>query len=397
MPNDRDEIIAEDAFNRRLSGVRKARPTNEANPKLLGKNKPQKPNIEQMLAGGKDQLAKTMPIIKEQDENKSQAPLAPDVQAQLMALAQMPGQRAKQAPSKPAPSPSPSPSPAPSPVQDRSQNRVRNQDPDPRINFQHPLDAPQNPLRPDDPGKPELLGQDSNNEKLTMGSAHQIFKQSQEQTPEQIAPAPQEAPQPQPQAQLQPQPIPQPKPQQQSQPQPQSQPQEGQLEQFIYDDLIPSIFNFRYAMKQYAKEIKRATRHQRPLSVSIISFPELEEVRSRYGEMAGSSAFLILGNLLTKHIDLDMEIIGRYGDQIFIVLPEFAAPNAAQVLDELRRSIESTPIQYQQHMFNLNASIGIAGFPNHGTTWKELLVKAEQASNTAAERGGNTIAFPPRQ
>ena len=111
---------------------------------------------------------------------------------------------------------------------------------------------------------------------------------------------------------------------------------------------------------------------------------------------AVDAALQNLGKILAHYIDLDMEIAGRFENKVIVVLPEFMAPNAAQLMDEIRRSLETSILQFRQYKFSLIASIGVASFPTHGTSWKELLVKAEQASEQAIERGGNTIAFPPR-
>ena len=354
MPNEDERIIAEDPFNRRLSGVRKARPTqeNKANQSqsqsFVGKARPVKQTVEAMLMG---ENKRDIPIIK--DDGDQPAPLAPDIQAQLMALAQMPqsGSRTPQ----------------------RNPQASTNS-----INFQHPLNTPQNPLKPELAGKPELLSaadlesepppkqQIQSYMRLDVHETAQKPVEEKPAEPTHTVSAAKEA-------------------------------QQDQIEKtYFYDDQIKTIFNFRYAMRQLVKEVKRANRHERPLCVCIAAFHELSVIRNQFGELAGDEAFRVLGQVLIKFIDLDMEIVGRYGDQIIIVLPEFQPPNAAQLLDEVRRTLEATPIQYRHQQFALKASIGIAGLGTHGTTWKDLLVKAEQASMTAIQRGGNTIAFPPR-
>lgn len=382
MPDEEERIIAEDPFNRRLSGVRKARPTQETNQSFVGKGKNSKEHVEKML-NKPSQSYKNIPIMKDEDES---SPLAPDIQAQLKALAQMPNQGKKS--SSPGTNPNGS------------------------SQFQHPLNAPPNPLKPELAGQPELLGTDYTPEHVGAqnpgGSANYGFTgeagvpgqpilQEKQKREQDIRRSQQQAPIQPEQAQLQ-----------QSQMSPQAnQPrhtvsaakeaQQDQIEKtYFYDDQIKTIFNFRYAMRQLVKEVKRANRHQRPLSVCIMAFHEMDIIRNKFGELAVDASFRTLGQILPKYIDLDMEIAGRYGDQIVIALPEFMPPNAAQLLDEVRRELEQTAIQHRQYKFALKASIGIAGFQTHGNTWKELLVKAEQASIQAIERGGNTIAFPPR-
>lgn len=268
-----------------------------------------------------------IPILKEGEEEP--APLAPDIQEQLKALAQMP----VKAPPKP-----------------RAQPHL-------------PPNAPPNPLKPAIDGKPELLGQNGAEEPQLQGQGE---TGSQGQAQDQILSPARAA-------------------------------QQDKIERtYFYDQQIPTIYNFRHSMKMLEREVKRAARHQRPLSVCIITFHELELIRGHFGELAVDAALQNLGKILAHYIDLDMEIAGRFENKIIVVLPEFMAPNAAQLMDEIRRALETSILQFRQYKFSLIASIGVASFPTHGTSWKELLVKAEQASEQAIERGGNTIAFPPR-
>lgn len=346
MPSEEDRIIAEDAFNKRLSGVRKGRPTSEASTSFMGRKSP-RPNVEEMLGVAKKD---DMPIIKESEDNGAHPPLAPDIQEQLKALAQMP---TRQAPVKPQPQ-------------------------------TLPTNAPQNPLRPAVLGKPELLGQGQQFEGQTQSIPDNIQPQALTSQPQTF--------------ENQQGPVPGQNHGQEQILNPQRQAQQDKIERtYFFDQQIPAIFNFRHSMNLLAKEVKRANRHGRPLSICILTFHELPMIKSSYGDLAIEAALQNLGKILAHYVDLDMEVAGRYGDnQIVVVLPEMMAPNAAQLMDEIRRTLESAVIQFRQYQFSLIASIGVASFPAHGNDWKELLVKAEQASEQAIERGGNTIAFPPR-
>ncbi len=363
MPDEKDRIIAEDAFNKRLSGVRKGRPTTEANTSFMGK-RPNKPNVEAMLGIAGQQ---EMPIVKE--DNDGQPPLSPDIQEQLKALAQMPQKQA----------------------------------PEPRRAPPIPPDAPQNPLKPAVDGKPELLGQFDDEPRGHLPAqpqalAQQRPQQAQMQAQAQVQAPPRTAPVP---------PPPPPASQRQNQNQntdnggilsPARAEQQDKIEKtYFFDHQISTIYNFRHSMRTLEREVKRAARHERPLSVCILTFHEMNIIKNNFGELALEESLQNLGKVLRHYVDLDMEVAGRYGEnQIVVVLPEITAPVAAQLMDEIRRTLENSIVQLRQYKFSLVASIGIAGFPTHGTNWKELLVKAEQASEQAIERGGNTIAFPPR-
>lgn len=174
-------------------------------------------------------------------------------------------------------------------------------------------------------------------------------------------------------------------------------PQDMAERSFLYDNTIPTILNSRHSLRQLEREVKRAARHSRPLTICIVSFHEMEMIANNYSVLAQEEALKVIGQVIAHFVDLDMEIAGRLkNDKFLIVLPEIPVINAAAFFDEMRRQFEATPIQFRQYNFTVKASFGIAGLPEHGIDCNDLLAKAEYACQQAIQRGGNTIAFCPR-
>lgn len=170
---------------------------------------------------------------------------------------------------------------------------------------------------------------------------------------------------------------------------------------FLYDNAIPTVFNKRHTLRQLERELKRAIKYQRPLTICVASFNELDMIASNYSVLAQEEALKVIGQVISGFVDLDIETAGRLDDKRFlIVLPEVPVIHAAQFFDEMRRAFEGTRIQHRQYNFAVLASFGIAGFPEHSpepsNALNDLLAKAVYASDQAIQRGGNTIAFCPR-
>lgn len=175
---------------------------------------------------------------------------------------------------------------------------------------------------------------------------------------------------------------------------PKQEPVEDVERTIFFDSFVPSVFNFRHAMRQLQKETKRAARFSRPLTLFIVAFHELPFVRDRYGIIAQEKALRTIGDVLSKCADLDIDIVGRYGaDRFIMALPETPGPNATLVAEEIRKYFEQTYINHNEHNFGVKASIGIACFPQHGTDWKELIAKADLATDIIIGRGGNAFGF----
>ena len=163
----------------------------------------------------------------------------------------------------------------------------------------------------------------------------------------------------------------------------------------FYDDLSP-VYNFRYLMRKLDREMRRSKRYNRPLSILIIALPDLNRIEADYGLNAQERFIAFCGHLLLTSTRTDIDMVGRYSDDRFIViLPETPGEGAKIVAERLRRKFEQTTMEHQWHKIGAHASIGISHFPGHGTDEQELLAKADIACDMIAERGGNKWTFCP--
>ncbi|MBZ0188812.1 MAG: diguanylate cyclase [Candidatus Obscuribacterales bacterium] len=159
-----------------------------------------------------------------------------------------------------------------------------------------------------------------------------------------------------------------------------------------FDDGAPAIYNFRHSIRLLGKEVKRAAKFNRPLTICMFSFPELPLVYSKYGVLAQESTIRFVGDLLAQFVDLDFDICGRYETYRFLAaFPERSPKEAVEIAERIRQAFASEPVVYHQYKFFLKASIGLVSLPHHGTQWKELIAKADLATDMVIESGGDSI------
>lgn len=162
------------------------------------------------------------------------------------------------------------------------------------------------------------------------------------------------------------------------------------------DAALPALYSFRFCMEQLQREVRRADKFRRPLSVLMVSFPELSLVTRSYGELAQDRAVKFISTSLAQFVDGYIDFIGRYGsDKFILILPETQSANANLIAEQIRVFFASSNINYHQYTFNLKATIGIASFPTHGADWKELVAKADLAADMIISNGGNAVGFSP--
>ena len=160
------------------------------------------------------------------------------------------------------------------------------------------------------------------------------------------------------------------------------------------DAALPALYSFRYCMEQLQREVRRAEKFRRPLSVLMVSFGELPLVQRNYGELAHDRAVRFISSSLAQFVDGYIDVIGRYGsDKFILLLPETQASNASMIAEQIRVFFTRANIDYHQYSFNIKAAIGVASFPTHGADWKELIAKSDLAADIIASKGGNAVGF----
>src|SRR5205823_2194622 len=108
-----------------------------------------------------------------------------------------------------------------------------------------------------------------------------------------------------------------------------------------------------------------------------------EEVLDRELERAQRAG----GSLSVIIVDLDrfIDVVARVGGQEFaLLLPETDEHGAYVLADRLRRAVRD---YFADDALATTASLGVASFPKHGSTFEELFGAASQAVYAAKELG----------
>ena len=93
------------------------------------------------------------------------------------------------------------------------------------------------------------------------------------------------------------------------------------------------------------------------------------------------------------------DICCRYGGEEFaIILPESTARDAATRADDLRSEVKNLRLPYKKQFLGfLSVSVGVAAFPENGSTSQELLKISDQCLYESKARGRDVVTVaPPR-
>ncbi len=153
-------------------------------------------------------------------------------------------------------------------------------------------------------------------------------------------------------------------------------------------DPMTGLWNYRYLTIGLGHEIERATRFGRPLAVLMLDLDRFKQVNDRYGHQVGDAVLAELAERMHTQVR-EVDTLARYGGEEFVVvLPETDAAGASQTASRLGAVIKATPFcANTDHPLPVTASIGVAVFPEHGSTPSLLLRRADDALYAAKEAG----------
>ncbi|QOG13197.1 putative bifunctional diguanylate cyclase/phosphodiesterase [Arcobacter sp. FWKO B] len=167
------------------------------------------------------------------------------------------------------------------------------------------------------------------------------------------------------------------------------------LEYYAAHDPLTDLFNQRVFHDMLTYEFKRAQRHQYAFGLMFIDCDNFKLVNDRYGHAFGDSFLQSLASLLQKE-KRDEDILARYGgDEFTILLPECDLNGAVTSANRIIKAIENLEISTTDNtVVKITVSIGIAIYPDHASSQKELFMIADNMMYKAKEFGKNTIKIP---
>lgn len=169
-----------------------------------------------------------------------------------------------------------------------------------------------------------------------------------------------------------------------------------QIEALAFFDPDTPVLKFQYMLRMLRRELKRAARYHRPISILVVAIDTFDGLSKRYGAIAQEEVLRFVGQTLNQLIRSDVDLVGRYVNERFLlILPETPGKGATVLAERIRKTIESQVMEWQWHRIQVTVSLGIAHKPGHAGEAEELIVQADMACESEERRGGNGCALAP--
>jgi diguanylate cyclase (GGDEF)-like protein len=125
-------------------------------------------------------------------------------------------------------------------------------------------------------------------------------------------------------------------------------------------DGLTQIHNKRYLFEALDKELIRARRYDRQLSLLIFDIDYFKNINDQYGHLAGDYVLRELARIVQERIRRD-EVFARYGGEEFVIaLPETSLQGAVTLAENLRARVETHGFSFQGERIPVTISVGCA-------------------------------------
>jgi len=165
-------------------------------------------------------------------------------------------------------------------------------------------------------------------------------------------------------------------------------------------DTLTGCYNRAYMDEHLPKELKRAIRYGRPMSLILIDVDHFKAVNDTYGHLAGDQVLKRLVETINESIRGDVDWVARYGGEEFVVVfPETAFEKAKLLAERLRMEVSQRKIPFKEEEIRITASFGVAGFTSSRSmrdiSYEAILSLADKSLYQAKEEGRNRIKGRP--
>ena len=157
-------------------------------------------------------------------------------------------------------------------------------------------------------------------------------------------------------------------------------------------DGLTRVASHRAFQDRLLHECDRAYRFGDGFTLLLIDLDQFQLINDRLGHKTGDRVLLELAGRMSALIR-DIDLCARFGgDEFGVILPHTFERGAVQTSERLRQHIAAwTFLASDACELRLTASVGIAFYPEDGTTPPELVAAAKTAVRFSKTLGGNQV------
>jgi diguanylate cyclase (GGDEF)-like protein len=166
-----------------------------------------------------------------------------------------------------------------------------------------------------------------------------------------------------------------------------------EVQSLAFTDPLTGLQNRRSLFELGRIEFSRAQRMERPFCCMMLDLDHFKKVNDSYGHQIGDQVLQEFAKRCLNTVR-DVDLVGRYGGEEFIILlPETDRDTAVRIAERLRTSLAEKPMKISDVEVSISTSIGVAGKDENTLQLETLIARADQALFIAKHKGRNRVAI----
>ena len=166
-----------------------------------------------------------------------------------------------------------------------------------------------------------------------------------------------------------------------------------QLHHLVNRDYLTGLFSKDRFDREFEHRLEVTADEGRPLSVLMADIDSLKKINDANGHLLGEFVVGEIGRIIgSLHQDEGRSATRFGGDEYQSILPDVCKGAAVGVAEKIRHRVEAHAFEREGVVARTTISIGVASYPEDGTTRHELTHAADAALYRSKRAGGNAVS-----
>lgn len=166
------------------------------------------------------------------------------------------------------------------------------------------------------------------------------------------------------------------------------------VQQLVYMDDATGLYNTRYLHNILDREIVQSEGSARSFAVLFIDADKFKGVNDQHGHQIGTQLLNELGEQLKRLVRSNDTVFRYGGDEFVAVLSSCDLTTAKAVAERIRAHVEGHSFISNEGLnLHFTVSIGVALFPDHASSKKELIDAADHAMYDVKKSTRNNVTI----
>lgn len=164
----------------------------------------------------------------------------------------------------------------------------------------------------------------------------------------------------------------------------------SQLEALSVRDPLTNLHNRRYLNQQLSRELTRAQRYRRPLSLMLADIDDFKLVNDRFSHAVGDEVLRAVAEILYQRTRAADICVRLGGEEMVVLFPETGLKDALTICEDILAAIADYDWQSVAPELQVTLSIGLAEMED-GDSPDSLLDRADKRMYEAKAAGKNRV------